>query len=79
MLITYIYIYEAKVTNTSSTRSLYKLSKGLFVRNAIVFNKHEFRSALGYNLKTIYKNNQINGSIFEDGLTEYLVVGPLIA
>lgn len=34
---------------------------------------------MGYNLKTIFKNNKINGSIFEDGLAKYLVVEPIIA
>ena len=79
MLITMPFIYKARVSDTSSTRNLYKLSLSLFVKNSTVFNKHEFRSPLGYNIKTIYKNNQLNGSIFEDGLTNYLIVKPIIA
>lgn len=79
MLITMPFIYKSKISDTSSTRNLYKLSLSLFIKNSTDFNKHEFRSPLSYNIKTIYKNNQINGSIFEDGLTNYLIVGPILA
>ena len=79
MLITMPFVYKARISDTSLTRNLYKLSLSLFVKNSTIFNKHEFRSPLGYNLKTIYKNNQLNASIFEDGLTNYLVVQPIIA
>jgi deoxyribonuclease II len=34
---------------------------------------------VGYSVKAIFKNDKINCSIFEDGLTAYLGVTPLIA
>ena len=52
MLITMPFVYKARVSDTSSTRNLYKLSLSLFVKNSTIFNKHEFRSPLGYNHKT---------------------------
>ena len=69
MLITYPFMYGSSVTDTSATRNIYKLSTSQFIASTIPFNKHEFRSPLGYNIKTIYKNDKINSSIFEDGLT----------
>ncbi len=72
-------MYEGVVSNTGATQYLYKLSKSMFPQLSNLFNKWEVRSALGYNIKTIYKNDKVNGSIFEDGLTNYLAVSPIIA
>ena len=33
----------------------------------------------GYGIKAIFKHHSINGSIFEDGLTRYLSVSPIMA
>lgn len=64
MLITMPFVYGGTVTDTSATRNLYKLATSHFVANADPFNRHEFRSPLGFNLKTIYKNDKVNASIF---------------
>lgn len=79
MLITWPFVYEGTIVNSTATQSLYKLSKSIFTQTSIVFNKHDLRSAYGYTIKTIYKNDKVNGSIFEDGLTSYLTVSPIIA
>jgi hypothetical protein len=79
MLITWPFIYEGKIINSTATQSLYKLSKSMFSKLENQFHKHDLRSVYGYTMKTIYKNDKVNGSIFEDGLTSYLAVSPIIA
>ena len=69
MLITMPFMYGGTATDTSATRNIYKLSTSQFITSSVAFNKHEFRSPFGYNLRTIYKNDKVNSSIFEDGLT----------
>ena len=64
MLITWPFVYEGVVSNTSATQSIYKLSKSLFTQVSNLFNKHDLNSALGYTIKTIFKNDKVNGSIF---------------
>lgn len=79
MLITWPFVYEGSATNTTNTQSLFKLAKSNFPQSANHFEYYDLRSAVGYNMKTIFKNDKINCSIFEDGLTHYLSVSPLIA
>ena len=79
LLIIQPFVYQGTVTDTTNTHNLYQLSNSNFPQSSLPFDKQDFRSSIGYNLKTIYKNNKINGSIFEDGLTNYLNVNPIIA
>ena len=44
-----------------------------------LFLTQTIRSVTGYQLMTIYKNYNMNGSIFEDGLTKMLGASSLIA
>lgn len=67
------------MVNSASTASLYKLSRSNFPQSATLFIKQDLRSVYSYTLKTIFKNDKVNGSIFEDGLTSYLSVTPLVA
>lgn len=79
MLITWPFVYQTTIVNSAATQNLYKLATSNFPRETNLFNKHDLRTVFGYTLKTIFKNNQVNGSIFEDGLTSYLAVAPIIA
>lgn len=79
LIITWPFVYEARVTNTTTTQSLFKLAKSNFPTSANKFEFYNLQSAVGYSVKAIFKNDKINCSIFEDGLTSYLSVSPLIA
>jgi len=61
------------------TQNLYKLSKNTYTKTDVLFIKQEIRSPFGYNIKSIFKNDKVNGSIFEDGLTSYLGASPILA
>ncbi len=78
-MITWPFVYESYITNTTNTINLYRLSKSNFAQSANKFQYYDFKSALGYNLKAIFKNDKLNCSIFEDGLTNHLLVSPLVA
>jgi len=75
LLITWPFVYEAKISNTAATTNLYKLGQSSFTSSSSLFDKHDIRTVYSYNIKSIFKNDKINGSIFEDGLTTYLGVG----
>jgi len=44
-----------------------------------LFLYDNIKSVNGYNVLSIFKNDKVNGSIFEDGLTNYLGSPTLIA
>lgn len=44
-----------------------------------LFSTLDLRSAVGYSLRTIFKDGRLNGSIFEDGLTAFLSTNSLVA
>lgn len=64
LLITWPFIYETKVSNSTATQSLYKLAKSNFPTSSNKFEYYDLRSALGYSVKSIFKNDHINCSIF---------------
>lgn len=79
LLVIKAYIYEALVDNTSNTQNLYLLGNSKVKSQVELFTTDNMRSAVGYGLISIYKNYKINGSIFEDGLTQMLAVSPMKA
>jgi len=64
LLLTWPFVYEGTIQNTTATQNIYKLSKSMFIQTSNLFDKHDLRSVYGYTMKTIFKNDKVNGSIF---------------
>jgi hypothetical protein len=73
------YVYEGQVENIAKTQNLYRLANSATLASQQLFQTANIKSAFNYNIMSIYKNYKLNCSIFEDGLTSFLGVTPLIA
>lgn len=72
------FIYESKVTTGAANQYLNDLARGTVTSLKDQFKFYEMKPT-NYNLKAIFKTNIINGSIFEDGLVQWLKSGKLTA
>jgi len=72
------FIYESLVTISSVNQYLNDLARGVVTSLKDQFKFYDMKPT-NYNLKAIFKTNSVNGSIFEDGLVQYLKSGKLTA
>jgi hypothetical protein len=78
LLITKPYIYQTTITSTANTTNIYKLSLNTYNTSSIGFEYLPFIIGSATSVRSIFKNGNVNNSIFEDGLNNYLQQ-PLIA
>lgn len=72
------FIYESVVTAGSVNQYINDLAHGVVTTLKDQFKYYDLRPT-NYNLKAIFKTNSVNGSIFEDGLVQWLKAGKLTA
>lgn len=70
LLVIHPYIYQATIGSWSP--NLYRLSQMNFGNSTNTFENYALVLGAVTNVRTIYKNNVVNSSIFEDGLNNYL-------
>jgi hypothetical protein len=71
------FVYEYQVTLRVTTQNLYDMAQGKTSTNKDLFEFYQMRPT-NYTMEAIFKNNNINGSIFEDGLVKWLKGGNLM-
>jgi hypothetical protein len=72
------FVYEEQVTLRVATQNLYDMAQGKTSTNKELFEFYQMRPT-NFTMEAIFKNNNVNGSIFEDGLVKWLKVGNLMA
>lgn len=72
------YIYESMVTSGAVNQYLNDLARGVVTTLKDQFRYYDMKPT-NYNLKSIFKTNTVNGSIFEDGLVQWLKAGKITA
>ena len=72
------FVYEQQVTLRAGTQNLYDMAQGKTSNNTELFEFYQIRST-NYTMQAIFKNNNLNGSIFEDGLVKWLKAGDVCA
>jgi hypothetical protein len=78
LLMIHPFVYEAQVTLRAGTQNLYDMANGNLPVVKELFQYYAMRPA-GYMMQAIFKNNNINGSIFEDGVAKWLKPGKVAA
>lgn len=66
------------MTISSVNQYLNDLARGVVTSLKDQFKYYDMKP-INYNLKAIFKTNAVNGSIFEDGLVQWLKSGKLTA
>lgn len=79
LLIIRPYVYTTPVVNLPEAQSLFKLSISQYPVTTKLFENEQIKSIFGYSIHAIYKHHSMNGSIFEDGLTNFLTISPIVA
>ena len=72
------YIYEQQIALKVTTQNLYSMAQGNTPVNKVLFEYYQMNPT-NYTLGAIFKNNNVNGSIFEDGLINWLKSGKITA
>jgi hypothetical protein len=72
-------VYESQVTQKSTTQNIYDLSLSKFPVSTELFQYYEIRPSANYVVSSIFKNDRVNGSIFEDGVVKWLNSGEVVA
>lgn len=72
------YIYEQQIALKVATQNLYSMAQGNTPVNKVLFEYYQMNPT-NYTLGAIFKNNNVNGSIFEDGLINWLKSGKITA